>query len=123
MGNFQGNSDIYPGGSTGERLYAVCTVLLSLLVFSTFVSSLTNMMMQLQDLSDERNQQLRSVTAYLAQNQISSKLSLRVKKYVHWSQRISQQRGGNDAVIKILPLELMMDLNDAVRAPVLYSHE
>merc|ERR1719331_2500203 len=47
---FQGTSDVVPGSSMLERAYAVICVLLSLLILSCFVSSLTNMMMQLQAL-------------------------------------------------------------------------
>merc|ERR1719159_565358 len=42
---FQGTSDILPGGSVNERTYAVGTVVLALLGLSAFVSSLTNLMM------------------------------------------------------------------------------
>merc|ERR1719401_1718808 len=52
LAQFQGTSEIIPGHTIQERAYAVCTVLFSLLILATFVSSLTNKMMQLHRLHE-----------------------------------------------------------------------
>jgi len=119
---YQGTSEIVPGISVGERVYAVTTVLFSLLILSSFVSSLTNMMMQLQALHDERTFQQRAVRSYLSSKHISTKLSIRVKKYIEWKQTV-QGVHSNTEVFNFLPLEMVMDLNLEVHSPCLSNHE
>merc|ERR1719221_1130857 len=89
---FQGTSDIVPGTTLGERAYAVGTIVMALIVFSSFVSSLTNLMMQLQSLHSKRTYEQRVVRGYLAVHSISSVLSVRVKKYLEWKQRLDKSQ-------------------------------
>mmetsp|Transcript_74022 Transcript_74022/g.117232 ORF Transcript_74022/g.117232 Transcript_74022/m.117232 type:complete len:375 (+) Transcript_74022:2-1126(+) len=119
---FQGTSEIVPGASTGERCYAVMTVLASLLILSSFVSSLTNMMMQLQSLHSVRNFQQRAVRGYLNYHKISTELSTRVKKFVEWKQKLQKHNEYNEEVLKILPPQLLMDVQNETRSPTLCKH-
>lgn len=120
---FQGTSEITVGGSAGERAYAVVTVLLSMLILSTFVSSLTNMMMQLQALQEQRTVQQRAVRCYLSSNSISNSLSSRVKQYIEWKQKHQKKSKDDEEVMQLLPIQLMMDLQEEVRGPVLAQHK
>lgn len=119
---FQGTSEIVPGETTGERLYAVCTVLFSLLILSTFVSSLTNMMMELQHLSEDRKFQDREVRSFLVDHRISSSLSVRVRKYVEWKQKLQKKQHDEVKIAGILPEQLLMDLQDEIRTPLFVHH-
>lgn len=119
---FQGTSEISPGDLTGERLYAVMTVLVSLLLMSTFVSSLTNMMMQLQALHAQKTNERRMVQMYLSQNGISTGLSGRVKSFLAFKHAIQSMLDTDQEVLKILPDQLTMDLHDEVRRPAFISH-
>lgn len=121
---FQGTSELVPGTTLGERLYAVVTVLVSMLILATFVSGLTNLMMQLENLQASRKHQQRTVRSYLSSHRISSNLSVRIRRYVDWQQTILHAANMNEEeVLKILPSSLLMDLQDEVRAPVFVAHE
>lgn len=119
---FQGTSEIEVGGTLQERAYAVWTVLFALIMLAIFVSGLTNMMMQLQSLASKRTHESRVVRGYLNNHKVSKALSLRIKKHIAWKQR-QQRRTEHDAeVSKLLPQQLMMDLLDEVRSPLICQH-
>lgn len=120
---FQGTSEIVPGGSTWERSYAVMCVLLSLLVLSAFISNLTNMMMQLQALHAERNFQTRAVRSFLSSHKISIALSVRVKKYVEWKHTLNNKNLHDEEVFQLLPTQLLMDLQNEIRVPCFAHHD
>eukprot|EP00927_Polykrikos_kofoidii_P036611 TRINITY_DN30914_c0_g1_i1.p1 TRINITY_DN30914_c0_g1~~TRINITY_DN30914_c0_g1_i1.p1 ORF type:complete len:873 (-),score=123.14 TRINITY_DN30914_c0_g1_i1:75-2693(-) len=61
-----------------ERIYAVCVILCGLLMFSSFVSSMTQAMMQLKQLSSAERQQNQAVRRYISENHVSVELSSRV---------------------------------------------
>jgi len=123
---FQGTSEILPGmgggRETGERLYAVLCVMGALIILASFVSSLTNMMMQLQSLREERTGVARAVKKYLGDNAISKALSIRVKKYIDWKLHMRRKLGDSDLVLKMLPTALQIDLQEEVMGPLIASH-
>eukprot|EP00747_Dinoflagellata_sp_TGD_P064324 gnl/TRDRNA2_/TRDRNA2_153859_c0_seq1.p1 gnl/TRDRNA2_/TRDRNA2_153859_c0~~gnl/TRDRNA2_/TRDRNA2_153859_c0_seq1.p1 ORF type:complete len:411 (-),score=63.40 gnl/TRDRNA2_/TRDRNA2_153859_c0_seq1:159-1391(-) len=116
---FQGNSDILPGRSFGERFYAVNTIMLTLIGLSYFVSSLTNMMMKMEALQSERTRQSRITRDYLNKHNISGGLSIRVNKYVEWKLKSQGQQQDDLEALELLPRQMLMDLFDEVRTPVL----
>jgi len=120
--NFQGSSDVVPV-TVCERAYAVVTLLFSLLGLACFVSSLTNQMMQIQALHKEKTYQIRAVRTYITLNRISPSLAMRMKKYVEWKQTLRDQDECKAEVLKLLPKEMLMDMDDEVRRPVLSNNE
>lgn len=122
---FQGTSEVTPtigeGRETLERAYAVITVMFALIILAFFVSRLTNMILQLTQLREERTGMQRAVRAYLCENNISLQLSVRVKKYIDWKQRL-QTKGGSSQVMEFLPKVLQMDLLEEVRGPLITGH-
>jgi len=118
---FQGTSEIVPV-SVWERAYAVIYLITALIIFASFVSSLTNLMRQLQDLQNDRTAQQRVFRTYLTENQISSGLSVRVRKYIAWMDRQRQRQRYSEDVLLLLPTQLLMELQDEARAPVLERH-
>merc|ERR1719335_1113901 len=81
------------------------------------------MMMQLQALHAERNFQQRAVRSFLSSNKISTPLSVRVKKYVEWKHKLQSKTEHDEEVVRLLPTQLLMDLQSEVRAPTLESHD
>lgn len=124
---FQGTSEVLPGMGgrkhLGERLYAVIVVMCSLIILASFVSTLTNMMMQLQALHAEKLGMARRVRAYLSDNEISKQLSVRVKKYIDWKQKMQRKDGNSSSILSMLPLQLQMDLQEEVRGPLINPHK
>eukprot|EP00929_Paragymnodinium_shiwhaense_P088753 TRINITY_DN4906_c0_g1_i2.p1 TRINITY_DN4906_c0_g1~~TRINITY_DN4906_c0_g1_i2.p1 ORF type:complete len:902 (+),score=121.85 TRINITY_DN4906_c0_g1_i2:87-2792(+) len=119
---FQGTSDVLPGDTVLERVYCVFAVIASLLILSSFVSTLTNMMMQLQQMSAEKNKNFRKVIQYLNYNECSHALTIRVKKYVDWREKIFSRICDDSMVASILPDQFMMDIHFERRAPQLRAH-
>eukprot|EP00927_Polykrikos_kofoidii_P005413 TRINITY_DN12147_c0_g1_i1.p1 TRINITY_DN12147_c0_g1~~TRINITY_DN12147_c0_g1_i1.p1 ORF type:complete len:842 (-),score=165.59 TRINITY_DN12147_c0_g1_i1:251-2716(-) len=120
---FQGTSEIIPGTSLGERIYAAVFLLFALMILASFVSSLTNMMMQLQSLKDERDRQQRLVRSYLQANRINRALSMRVKRYVDWKLQVKGRQNSDADVLQILPSSLVVELVYEVRSPVFLQHK
>lgn len=116
---FQGTSEVVPGTTLPERIYAACFLLFALMILASFVSSLTNMMMQLQSLKDEKNRQQRAIRSYLSTHKISMALSMRVKKYVDWKLQMLSSQKSNADVLAILPKALVVELLYEVRGPVI----
>lgn len=119
---FQGTSDVLPGHSTAERAYAVCTVIVALIMLSSFVSTLTNMMMKFQSMYASLTHQDEIVRAYLSANSLSMQLSVRVKKYIAWKQLLEKKREVDTALPQILPQTMLMDVLFEVRAPQLATY-
>lgn len=115
---FHGSMEVSPT-NVQERLVAVLVLVVALILFSSFLSSITHMMMQLSSLRHERTLHLRALYCFLDDHHISSELSVRVKKYVECKHPEQQQKEHDVEFLKLLPKQLMMDLHEEVRAPIL----
>jgi hypothetical protein len=80
------------------------------------------MMMQHQQLREERMGMARAVREFLSENEISKTLSIRVKKYIDWKQRMARKLGKFDKVLGDLPIALQIDLQEEVKAPLIVHH-
>jgi len=114
---FHGSTDVNPTNML-ERLVAVCVLLMALILFSSFLSSITHMMMQLSSLRHERTVHLRALYCFLDDHSISPELSVRVKKYVE-SKPTQQQKEHDVEFLRLLPKQLMMDLHEEARTPTI----
>merc|ERR1719335_1745142 len=81
------------------------------------------MMMQLQALHAERNFQQRAVRSFLSSHKISTTLSVRVKKYVEWKHKLQKKNEHDEEVVRLLPTQLLMDLQNEIRTPSLAMHD
>lgn len=118
---FHGTMEIYPR-NLPERAFSVAVVLIALILFSSFLSSITNLMIQLQSLRSESVRQNRVLRTYLQQHQISQQLSVRVKKFIVGRTLQRQERDDEVELLRLLPEELLMDLHEETRAPALAYH-
>mmetsp|Transcript_73870 Transcript_73870/g.139525 ORF Transcript_73870/g.139525 Transcript_73870/m.139525 type:complete len:269 (+) Transcript_73870:1-807(+) len=80
-------------------------------------------MMQLQALREEKVGMARRVRAYLSDNDISKQLSVRVKKYIDWKQRMQRQGTQSSEILLMLPPVLQLDLQEEVRGPLINMHK
>jgi len=118
---FQGNGVIV-ATTVKELVFSVILLLLALMILACFVSGLTNSMMQLMELQHERTARQRLFRAYLSEHHISPTLSVRIRKYIAWTDTQKQQQRYNDEIFLILPTKMLMELQDEARSPVLDSH-
>lgn len=77
-----------------ERVYSVCVLLFALITFSSFVSSITNLMNHLRSINAQRLEQQKKLRLYLHQHGISSESVNRVWHYLHHRAVLNSVRTG-----------------------------
>eukprot|EP00930_Biecheleria_cincta_P048417 TRINITY_DN33732_c0_g1_i1.p1 TRINITY_DN33732_c0_g1~~TRINITY_DN33732_c0_g1_i1.p1 ORF type:complete len:1109 (-),score=157.04 TRINITY_DN33732_c0_g1_i1:84-3353(-) len=106
-----------------ERIFAVAVLLFALVSFSSFVSSITNLMTHLRNLRSSELKQFAELDGYLKQNNISLDLGIRIRRFL---EHISQQKGGikeSDVhLLAKLSKPLQMELRFEVHRPLLSRH-
>eukprot|EP00434_Breviolum_minutum_P034145 symbB.v1.2.030211.t1/scaffold3381.1/size58006/6 len=114
-----------------ERLFNVVVIMSAMVIFSTFISAITNAMNQLRNLNSERNEQASLLRRYMQQNNVSAPLKARVlqsikalsqtRSRVHESD-VRDPESGQVAALRLLPLSLRHDLSQEVCAPHVGVH-
>lgn len=124
--NLQGPTDIGPGFLAGERAFAVCHVLVSVIVLALFVSKLTNVMATMEEIAAKSNRQAEAAQLYCKQHCISAQLSVRVRKWVELHQVLSAKRQlsrEEEEFMQLLPTDLRHALLEESRSPLVAQHE
>jgi hypothetical protein len=109
-----------------ERLYTLVLIVLGLVMFSSFVSSMTQSMANLQKLNAAQRKADLVVRRYIADNRVCSHLAgsiigfLRGQKSKKRQKRLHEQ---DIAEFRALPRQMLHELRQEVYAPVLRSHE
>lgn len=83
--------------------------------------SLTNLLVQLQALRQEKRTRQDAVYDFLRTHRISAPLSNKVKRYVKRS-HVARARELEAEALRKLSAELLLDLHDELRAPALSTH-
>lgn len=106
-----------------ERLFNVVVIMSAMVIFSTFISAITNAMNQLRNLNSERNEQASLLRRYMQQNNVSPPLKARVLQSIKaLSQTRSRVHESDVTSLRLLPLSLRHDLSQEVYAPHLAVH-
>lgn len=107
-----------------ERLVSVLVIISAMVLFSSFVSTITNAMNQLRNLHSERNAQLSVLRSYFTENDVSSELVARINDCLSQAMRQSKARVHETDVVllQLLPVSLTTSLFEEVHAPILGSH-
>lgn len=107
-----------------ERAFSVGMLLCAMLVFSMFVSSLTNSMMTLQTLGSKNTRQLWLLRKLFRQNAVSRDLSMRIMRYVNVVLLPQQERvQHNDiGILGLLSMPLRVELQTELHMPSLTIH-
>lgn len=106
-----------------ERLFNVVVIMSAMVIFSTFISAITNAMNQLRNLNSERNEQASLLRRYMQQNNVSAPLKARVLQSIKaLSQNRSRVHESDVAALRLLPLSLRHDLSQEVYAPHVGVH-
>eukprot|EP00747_Dinoflagellata_sp_TGD_P194498 gnl/TRDRNA2_/TRDRNA2_61986_c0_seq1.p1 gnl/TRDRNA2_/TRDRNA2_61986_c0~~gnl/TRDRNA2_/TRDRNA2_61986_c0_seq1.p1 ORF type:complete len:742 (+),score=129.03 gnl/TRDRNA2_/TRDRNA2_61986_c0_seq1:103-2328(+) len=107
-----------------ERFFSILVLLLGLVVFSSFVSSITATMNRLRNLSAAQATQYWLLRKYFREHKISHELCARVNRYVSvvvWSQqKFTQQK--DVALLQLLSGPLRTELQGELWKPKLISH-
>merc|ERR1719420_2887739 len=78
--------------NVGERFFSVGVLLFALIIFSSFVSSITAAMTRMRNLNSDNNNNLSKLRRYLRDHKVSAKLAIRIKRYVEHTIAETQQR-------------------------------
>lgn len=112
--------------NTAERTYAVCTLLFAMVIFSSFVSSITATMTILRELSGKqgKTKQFKVLKFYLRDNDISKILQIRIQKYLqHVVLRAKSHVPEKDVeLLSLLSQPLRMELRYTIIWPVFRAH-
>jgi len=107
-----------------ERVFAVAVLLFAMIVFSAFVSSITNLMTNLFNLNSAEMKQFMRLDRYLHDNNISFRLSVRIRRYLehlHLEKQRNLQERDVEPLVK-LSQPLQMELRYEVHYPLLSKH-
>lgn len=107
-----------------ERFFAVVVLLFAMITFSSFVSSITNMMTHLRSLKTGEIKQFAKLERYLHDNKISFHLTLRVRRYLEHSIAEHKHKPNESDVEMLVRLSepLRMELHYEVYSPCLTKH-
>lgn len=107
-----------------ERLFTVCIILSGMLIFSSFVSAITNAMNQLRNLNSWRNEQESLLRRYLRENVVTPSLTARIHNCLNKAMQQSRRRVHEDEIniLQLLPLSLKFELSNEIYAPALGKH-
>lgn len=119
---FQATMEIHPS-NVAERTYGIVVVLVALILFSSFLSSITNMMRQLQTIHQERTQRQRVLQEYLKEHAISTQLTIKVRRFLDTDLDERNELEAQMGALRMLPPSLLMDVHDEAYGPRLAMHQ
>jgi len=107
-----------------ERIYAIAIILLALVMFSSFVSSITSAMTHLRALREEQRRQQEFVRRYIAENKLSTELSNRVQAFIRQHHRMAKPRVHERDItaFRFMPDPLRFQIRCEVVMPTLVTH-
>eukprot|EP00930_Biecheleria_cincta_P026051 TRINITY_DN18429_c0_g1_i1.p1 TRINITY_DN18429_c0_g1~~TRINITY_DN18429_c0_g1_i1.p1 ORF type:complete len:1323 (-),score=214.52 TRINITY_DN18429_c0_g1_i1:779-4429(-) len=110
--------------NTFERLFAVFVITFAMVIFSSFVSTITNAMTQLRNLNREKNEQFSVLRKYFMENRVSQSLMGRVWAALQQTMGRSKRRVHEEdiQILQLLPWTLKTELQEEVYSPILTAH-
>ena len=98
-----GNTDI-TARNLNEFIFSIVITFLSLMNFSTMVSSMTSLLARLQKMQDEETRQFSQLRKFLAYNDIDPDLSHRITRFLQHSFESKKEAISKDGQIPILDM-------------------
>mmetsp|Transcript_12709 Transcript_12709/g.28840 ORF Transcript_12709/g.28840 Transcript_12709/m.28840 type:complete len:887 (+) Transcript_12709:72-2732(+) len=109
-----------------ERFYTVMVLLMALVTFSSFVSSITTAMTHLREINQQKLQKETRLMRYLDEHEISKRLRARVLHYIQERSMLQQQQAkvkeSEVDLFKVLPDSMKNDLRCEAWMPTLLKH-
>jgi len=109
----------------GERIYSVCILVMAMVVFSSFISSITEATTHLRRMKGKQAAQYSELRQYFHENKVSMHLAVRIWRYLDHGVKIArrQRKLWRDVdMFRQLPEMLQMDLQAEVYLPILSRH-
>ncbi|CAE8706472.1 unnamed protein product [Polarella glacialis] len=105
-----------------EQSLAVLAVVLAMIYSSVFISSITNLMLDMKRFRDKRNQKITAFREYAARHGISATLSVRLTRYLEREHDNKMQEQTEMELQQALPEDLLKELFHEARSPILSAH-
>ncbi|CAE8706530.1 unnamed protein product [Polarella glacialis] len=107
-----------------ERSFTIVVIVSAMVIFSSFISTITNAMTQLRNLNSERNAELVKLRCYFSDHKVSASLVARISDCIHQSNKLTGSRVHSEdvSILELLPVSLKCDLAEEVFAPTLCAH-
>jgi len=107
-----------------ERVYAIIVLLGGLVVFSSFVSSITAAMTQLHQVNKQATRQAENVRKYIHDNKLSLDLGNRIVSFARRAKNSSRRRVHESEIeiFQVLPQSLKIQVHWEVYSPILHPH-
>eukprot|EP00927_Polykrikos_kofoidii_P076516 TRINITY_DN73591_c0_g1_i1.p1 TRINITY_DN73591_c0_g1~~TRINITY_DN73591_c0_g1_i1.p1 ORF type:complete len:856 (-),score=125.64 TRINITY_DN73591_c0_g1_i1:44-2428(-) len=120
----QGSVDVTPGMVLHQRVYAVIVIMMSIPFCALFISRLTNILMELHELTKKNATQTRRVKDYVNRHRISAGLSVRIQQFLKFKQCVDAftENRSDEEVLKLLPTHLKGALLEESLWPLLSKH-
>lgn len=121
LSQLHGTMEVHPY-TANERLFATIVLVFALLCASWIVSSVTNMMIQVQQVKEVSVRDKATLRRFLTEHNVSMALSMRVKNYA--DELLDRQRAKTREVnvLSQLPPVLRIDLELEIHSKTLQSH-
>jgi len=115
--------DIAPQNTT-ERLFAICVVIMALVIFAYMVGSITSSLTQLRMMQEDANKAFWTLRRYMRQHGVKKKLSLKIERYCEhaWIKRSEKVSEGNVAALDLLTEQMHRELRCAMNGPHVKCH-
>ncbi|CAE8657697.1 unnamed protein product [Polarella glacialis] len=107
-----------------ERSFTIAVIVSAMVIFSSFISTITNAMTQLRNLNSERNAELVKLRCFFSDHKVSASLVARISSCIHQSNKLTGSRVHSEdvSILELLPVSLKCDLAEEVFAPTLCAH-
>eukprot|EP00931_Biecheleriopsis_adriatica_P040627 TRINITY_DN23289_c0_g4_i1.p1 TRINITY_DN23289_c0_g4~~TRINITY_DN23289_c0_g4_i1.p1 ORF type:complete len:664 (+),score=118.38 TRINITY_DN23289_c0_g4_i1:62-2053(+) len=107
-----------------ERNFAIAVLLFAMIVFSSFVASLTGAMTSLRNMTAKHTSQLWLMRKFMRQRQVSSDLALRINRYINVviANREKFVQSCDVGLLNMLSVPLTEDLKTELNKPKLVGH-
>ncbi|CAE8682891.1 unnamed protein product [Polarella glacialis] len=107
-----------------ERSFTIVVIVSAMVIFSSFISTITNAMTQLKNLNSERNAELFKLRCFFSDHKVSASLVARISSCIHQSNKLTGSRVHSEdvSILELLPVSLKCDLAEEVFAPTLCAH-
>ncbi|CAE8588725.1 unnamed protein product [Polarella glacialis] len=107
-----------------ERSFTIFVIVSAMVIFSSFISTITNAMTQLRNLNSERNAELVKLRRFFSEHKVSASLVTRISSCIHQSTKLTSSRVHSEdvSILELLPVSLKCDLAEEVFAPTLRAH-
>jgi len=110
--------------NAAERTFSICIIILALVMFSSFLSSITQHMTRLRELNKDWNRQQECTRKFIADKRISLDLGNRIYSFLRKHQTVSKRhiKEGDVPIFAEMPETLLVELHSEVYMPTLMMH-